>query len=158
MIFYQKEQFQEAIQAFAKASDQDPNDRESVEMHGVILYRQGHPADAIPFLEKAHIAVERANVDPQYVLGLCYADVGRYDDARHVFAAQYAFPPDSAEAYLLAARLFLRREFAAEAAVQATKPSKSIPIYSSPPTSWRSRSFQARRARRDQRAGGRAKN
>jgi len=87
----------------------------------VILFSQGHPAEAIPFLEKAHIAVEHANVDPQYVLGLCYADVNRYDDARHAFATQYGFEPDSAEAYLLAARLFLRREFAAEAVVQAQK-------------------------------------
>ena len=121
MIFYQKDQFPEAIEAFAKAARQDPGDRESIEMHGVILFRQGHAAEAIPFLEKAHIAVERANIDPQYVLGLCYADVKRYDDARRTFAAQYGFAPDSAEAYLLAGRLFLRREFAAEAAVQASK-------------------------------------
>jgi tetratricopeptide (TPR) repeat protein len=121
MILYQREQFDEAAKAFSKASEQDPNDRESVEMHGVILYRQGHQADAIPFLEKAHTAVVRANIDPEYVLGLCYADVGRYDDARHVFATQYGFSPDSAEAYLLAARLFLRREFAPQAAIQAHK-------------------------------------
>jgi tetratricopeptide (TPR) repeat protein len=121
MIFYQKEQFQEAIQAFTKASEQDPNDRESIEMQGLSLYRTGRSAEALPLLEKAHATVIRANVDPEYVLGLCYTDLKRYDDARHAFATQYGFPPDSAEAYLLAARLFLRREFAAEAAVQAHK-------------------------------------
>jgi len=121
IILYQKEQFDAAAQAFSKASQQDPNDRESVEMHGVVLYRQGHPAGAIPFLEKGNTAVERANIEPEYVLGLCYADVGRYDDARHAFATQYGFPPDSAEGYLLAARLFLRRESAAQAVIQAHK-------------------------------------
>jgi predicted Zn-dependent protease len=121
IIFYQKGQFPEAINAFSKAAEQDASDRESIEMHGVILFSQGHPAEAIPFLEKAHAAVQRANVDPEYVLGLCYADVERYDDARHAFAAQYGFAPDSAEAYLLAARLFLRRELVAEAVVQARK-------------------------------------
>jgi predicted Zn-dependent protease len=121
IIFYQREQFPEAIEAFTRASVQDPGDRESIEMHGVSLFRMGRAPEALPLLEKAHAAVERANIDPQYVLGLCYADVGRYDDARHAFAAQYGFQPDSAEAYLLAARLFLRREFAAEAAVQARK-------------------------------------
>jgi predicted Zn-dependent protease len=121
IIFYQKEKFPEAIEAFSKAADQDPSDRESIEMRGVILFSQGHPAEAIPFLEKAHAAVQRANVDPQYVLGLCYADVQRYDDARHAFAMQYGFAPDSAEAYLLAARLFLRHELAAQAVVQAHK-------------------------------------
>jgi len=121
IIFYQKEKFPEAVEAFTKAADQDPDDHESIEMHGVILFRQGHAGEAIPFLEKAHTAVARANIDPQYVLGLCYADVGRYDDARHAFATQYGFAPDSAEAHLLAARLFLRREFAPEAAAEARK-------------------------------------
>jgi tetratricopeptide (TPR) repeat protein len=121
IIFYQREQLSQAIDAFTRAVAQDPADRESMEMHGVSLFRTGHPADAIPFLEKAHVAVERANIDPEYVLGLCYADVARYDDARHAFATQYGFAPDSPEAYLLAARLFLRREMRDQAAVQATK-------------------------------------
>jgi tetratricopeptide (TPR) repeat protein len=121
IIFYQREHFADAIAAFTKAVAQDPADRESLEMHGVSLFRTGHPTEAIPLLEKAHAAVERANIDPEYVLGLCYADVARYDDARHAFATQYGFPPDSAEAYLLAARLFLRREMREQAAVQAGK-------------------------------------
>lgn len=121
MIFYQREQFPEAITAFTKAADQDPNDRESIEMHGVSLFRLGRIAQAIPFLEKARVGVERANIDPDYVLALCYADVQRYDDARHAFAAQYGFEPDSAEAYLLAGRLFLRRELRDEAGSEATK-------------------------------------
>jgi predicted Zn-dependent protease len=121
MIFYQREQFADAINAFAKASEQDPNDRESIEMQGVSLFRTGRSADALPLLEKAHAAVERANIDPEYVLGLCYTDVKRYDDARRAFAAQYGFEPESAEAHLLAARLFLRREFPAQAVIEAQK-------------------------------------
>jgi len=131
IIFYQREQLSQAIEAFTKAEAQDPADRESIEMHGVSLFRTGHPAEAIPFLEKAHAAVERANIDPEYVLGLCYADVARYDDARHAFATQYGFAPDSAEAYLLAGRLFLRREMRDQAAVQASKAlelNPSIPL------------------------------
>jgi tetratricopeptide (TPR) repeat protein len=119
IIFYQREDFARAIDAFAKASRQDPADRESVEMRGVSLFRVGRSPEALPFLEQAHATVLRANIDPEYVLGLCYADVQRYDDARHAFATQYGFAPDSAEAYLLAARLFLRRELAAQAARQA---------------------------------------
>jgi len=121
IIFYQREQFTDAIAAFAKASAQDPQDRESIEMQGVSLFRIGRSPEALPLLEKANTAVDRANIDPQYVLGLCYADVKRYDDARHAFAAQYGFAPDSAEAYLLAARLFLRRELVVEAVGQARK-------------------------------------
>jgi predicted Zn-dependent protease len=121
MIFYQRERFPEAIEAFSKAASQDPNDRESVEMQGVSLFRMGRIQEAIPFLEKARVGVDRANVDPNYVLALCYADVQRYDDARHAFALQYGFAPDSAEAHLLAGRQFLRRELRDQAGVEATK-------------------------------------
>lgn len=121
LIFYQREQLAKAVDAFAKAVAQDPADREAMEMQGVSLFRTGRPADAIPLLEKAHTGVERANIDPEYVLGLCYADVTRYDDARHAFAKQYGFAPDSPEAYLLAGRLFLRREMREQAEAQAAK-------------------------------------
>ena len=121
IIFYQRDQLAQAAEAFAKASTQDANDHESIEMHGISLYRLGRAREAIPFLEQAHAAVERVNIEPNYVLGLCYADVERYDDARHAFAAQYGFEGDSAEAYLLAGRLFLRRELRDQATVQAKK-------------------------------------
>ena len=128
IILYQKDQLNPAAAAFAKAMQENPADRESIEMRGVSLFRLGRPKEALPFLEQAHAAVERANVDPQYVLGLCYIDVQRYDDARHAFAAQYGFAPDSAEAYLLAGRLLLRRDLAAEAAVQVNKALEINPV------------------------------
>ena len=121
IILYQQEQLPEAIVAFTKAEAQDPNDRESIEMHGVTLFRLGQVPEAIPFLERARAAVQSANIDPDYVLALCYADVQRYDDSRHAFAAQFGFPPESPQAYLLAGRMFLRRELRDEAAVQAQK-------------------------------------
>jgi tetratricopeptide (TPR) repeat protein len=121
IIFYQQERLSEAADAFSKAIAQDANDRESTEMEGVTLFRLGRPQEALPYLERAHAAVQNANIEPQYVLGLCYSDVARYDDARHAFAAQYGFQPDSAEAYLLAGRLFLRRELRDQATAQAQK-------------------------------------
>jgi tetratricopeptide (TPR) repeat protein len=121
MIFYQQEQFPQAIEAFSKAAAQDPNDRDSIEMQGVSLFRMGRIQEAIPLLEMARVGVERANVDPNYVLAICYADVQRYDDSRHAFAAQYGFAPDSAEAHLLAGRMFLRRELRDQAGAEAAK-------------------------------------
>ena len=114
-IFYQKQMLGEADAAFAKALQQDPEDREAMEMRGVTLYRLARPAEAIPLLERANRTVSSANVDPEYVLGLCYMDVKRYDDARHAFAAQFGFAPDSPAAYVTTARLLLRREFTDEA-------------------------------------------
>ena len=121
IIFYQRENFPEAVEAFTKAAAQDPNDRESLEMHGVSLFRMGRTPEAIPFLEKARAAVESANIDPNYVLALCYADAQRYDDSRRAFAAQFGFEPDSAQAHLLAGRMFLRRELREQAGVEAAK-------------------------------------
>lgn len=121
IILYQQSRLPEAVEAFAKASAQDPEDRESIEMNGVSLYRLGRPSDALPYLEKARASVDQTNVDPQYVLGLCYANLARFDDARRAFAAQYGFDPDSAEAHLLAGRLFLRNELTDQAALQARK-------------------------------------
>lgn len=121
IIFYQRSDFLAAIDAFTKAEAQDASDRESVEMHGVSLFRLGRIQEAIPYLERARTPVQNANIDPNYVLALSYADVGRYDDSRHAFAAQFGFEPDSARAYLLAARMFLRRELKEQAAAQATK-------------------------------------
>ena len=121
IIFYQREQFPQAIEAFSKAAQQDPGDHESIEMHGVSLFRMGRVQEAIPLLEKGRTAVQSANVDPNYVLALCYADVQRYDDARREFAIQYGFEPDSAEAHLLAGRLFFRRELRDQAAIEGAK-------------------------------------
>lgn len=128
MIFYQKEQLPDAIEAFKKAIAQDANDLESVEMEGVTLFRQGQPKEALEYLERAQQEkVENVNVEPHYVLGLCYSDVGRYDDARRAFAAQFGFDADSAEAHLLAGRMLLRRGFRDPAAAQAAKALESNP-------------------------------
>ena len=121
LIFYQRDELDQALAAFTQAVLQDPNDRESMEMHGVTLYRQGHVAEAIPYLEKARASVEATNVDQNYVLGLCYADVGRFDDARRAFAQLFDFGPESAEAHLLAGRMLLRREYRDPAGAEATK-------------------------------------
>lgn len=120
-VYYQQNRLPEAEAAFADAIQQDPADMEATQMRGVALFRMGRPKDAIPFLEKAHLAVSSANVDPDYVLAVCYLTIGRYDDARHAFAAQYAFQPDSAPAYLLTARMLFHQELSQPAAQAAEK-------------------------------------
>lgn len=141
LAFYSQNKLSEAERAFAAAIKQDPADRVSTQMAGITLYRLGRPAAAIPLLEGAARLKEAQTqtmsgrqsspVDPQYVLALCYVDTRRYDDARHAFAAQYGFPPDSAPAYLLAARMLLRREYipvAQEFARKALELSPQLPL------------------------------
>jgi tetratricopeptide (TPR) repeat protein len=120
-ILYQQNKLAEADDAFSAALQQNPKDTEAMEMRGVVLFRMGRAADAIPFLEAARANVPGANIDPNYVLGVSYLQVRRYDDARRAFAAQYRFAPDSAPAYLLAARMALRQELVAAAEQSAQK-------------------------------------
>jgi tetratricopeptide (TPR) repeat protein len=111
LAFYSQGHFAEADAAFSSALQQNSHDEESMQMRGLTLFRLGRPTDAIPLLEQAHDRTSQTKVDPSYVLALCYLDTRHYDDARHAFAMQYGFGPDSASAYLLAARMLLRREY-----------------------------------------------
>ena len=138
LAFYSQNKLQAAVESFAAALAADPADSMASRMEGITLYRLGRPAAAVPLLEAAASATdqkagERTNgpVDPQYVLALCYADTRRYDDARRAFAVQYGVPPESAAAYLLAARLMLRREFlpiAQQFARKALELSPGLPL------------------------------
>ncbi len=108
---YDLNQLPAAQEAYARALVSDPHDEDAAQMRGLALFRMGRPADAIPLLAVNHAFGVQTKADPTYVLALCYLDTLQYDDARHAFAAQYAFPPDSAAAYLLTARMLLRREY-----------------------------------------------
>ncbi len=111
LALYAKSDLRGAEKAFAAALVEDAGDTESAQMRGLTLFRLGRPADAIPLLEASRKATSTSKADPNYVLGLCYMDARRYDDARHAFAVQYGFAPESAAAYLVTARMLLRREY-----------------------------------------------
>jgi predicted Zn-dependent protease len=111
VALYAQNRFAEADAAFAIALKENARDEEAMQMRGLTLFRLGRPAEAIPLLEAAHNWTQDTKTDPSYVLALCYIDARRYDDARHAFALQYGFARDSAPAYLLAARMLLRREY-----------------------------------------------
>jgi predicted Zn-dependent protease len=131
LALYSQNQFAEADAALASALKQDPHDEEATQLRGLTLFRLGRPADAIPLLESAHDWNSQTKVDPSYVLALCYLDTRQFDNARHAFAAQYGFPPDSAPAYLLAARMLLRREYlpiAQQSAAKALELDPQLPL------------------------------
>jgi tetratricopeptide (TPR) repeat protein len=119
--YYQQSELSNAETAFKKALSQNPQDRESRQLLGITLYREGRPADAIPVLETEHASRRVTNDDPSYLLTLAYIDVERYDDARRTMAAGYGFPPNSPAAYLLIARILVRRGFMVSAEASARK-------------------------------------
>ena len=131
IAYYRTGKLIDAEQAFAKAMAQDPADVESIQMRGLTLYRLGRPADAIPFLERVRQWTPNANADANHVLGLCYMNARRYDDARGAFAVQYHVPADSAAAYLLAGSMLMQAdlpELAAQDAHKALEISPQLPL------------------------------
>jgi tetratricopeptide (TPR) repeat protein len=127
IAYYRTSKLPEAKTAFAKAIDEDASDRESVQMEGLVLYRMGQQEAAIPYLERVLDWMPNANTDAQYVLGLCYLNAQRYDDARRSFAAQFGEPRDSAGAYLLLATMLRRANLPDAAAAQALKALEILP-------------------------------
>jgi tetratricopeptide (TPR) repeat protein len=128
---YRTGKLREAREAFARAIAADPSDVESVQMEGLTLYRLGQPAAAIPYLERVRQWAPHSNADANYVLGLCYLNSQRFDDARSAFSAQYGLAPASAGAYLMLGQMLLAAnlpEKAADAARKALDLSPELPL------------------------------
>jgi len=121
LAYYAEDNLKSADAAFAQALAESPGDIESAQMRGLTLVRLGRPAEAIPLLESTRDKGAVSKADPNYALALCYMDLRRYDEARRAFAAQYGFAPDSAAAYLVTARMLLRRDFLSVAQTFAQK-------------------------------------
>jgi tetratricopeptide (TPR) repeat protein len=131
IAYYRSGKLIDADHAFAAAMAEDPGDLESIQMRGLTLYRLGQPAAAIPYLERVRQWMPNANANANHVLGLCYMNAQRYDDARGAFAAQYGVSADSAAAYLVAGSLLMDAnlpELAAQDAEKALEISSKLPL------------------------------
>jgi len=129
--YYKTSNFPKAIDYLQKARTEDPSNGEAVQLLGMSYYADGHPADAIPLLEKVQGWIARANVDGYYILGTCYIQTRNYDRARQSFARMFEVPPDSAAAYLFTARMLLRQEYdpiAEEYALKAATLDPKLPL------------------------------
>ena len=118
---YRKGDFLKAAASFRKALDEDPADNEAVQLMGLSYYLAGRPSEAIAPLEKVQTWFPSANVDAAYILGICYLQTKDYPNARKAFARMFGVPAESAAAYLFAARMLLRQDFAPVAEEYAKK-------------------------------------
>jgi tetratricopeptide (TPR) repeat protein len=109
--YYKKSDYPKAIEYLRRANSLDPGNDEVAQLLGLSYYLGGHPADAIPLLEKVQTWFPRANVDAAYILGICYIQTKDYPNARRAFAKMFDVPPDSAASYLFTARMLFRQEF-----------------------------------------------
>jgi len=129
--YYKAGDYLKAIDALKKATQEDPDDKESIQLLGLSNYLAGRPADAIPLLERVQGWYPRANVDASYILGVAYIQTKDYPKARVAFARMFDVPADSAAAYLFTARVLLRQEFdpiAEEYAKKAIELDPKLPL------------------------------
>lgn len=129
--YYKKGEYAKAVESLKKASTADANNSEAVQLLGLSYYLGGHPAEAIPLLEKVQAWYPRANVDASYILGICYIQTKDYPHARGAFAKMFDVPADSAASYLFTARMLLRQEFdpvAEEYAQKAATLDPNLPL------------------------------
>src|SRR5262249_17922496 len=106
---YRQGDFLVAQSEFAKAIEEDANDREAVQLRGIALYQIGRPAEAIPLLKQVQSWAPEAGVESSYVLALAYLQTRDYESVRREAARMYAVPEDSPASYLFAARMMLRQ-------------------------------------------------
>ena len=129
--YYKKSDYPAAIEHLNKATAADPNNSEAQQLLGLSYYLGGHPAQAIPLLQKVQTWFPRANVDASYILGICYIQTKDYPQARQAFARMFGVPADSAASYLFTARMLLRQEFdpiAEEYAQKAVSLDSRLPL------------------------------
>ena len=121
LAYYRTGKLIDAEAAFARAMQQDLGDRQSTQLRGLTLYRLGRPAAAIEYLATVREWTPHGNADANYVLGLCYLNAQRTDEARAAFALQYGVPPDSGAAYLLLGRMLIEANLPEVALVEGQK-------------------------------------
>ena len=71
---------------FKQALAEEPENKEAVQLLGLSYYLLGRPGRGNPLLEKVQGWYPRANVDADYILGLCYIQSKDYSQARKAFA------------------------------------------------------------------------
>jgi len=108
--YFQLHRFPQAIEHLKKALTQNPDDLEATQLLALSFYGSGDFARAAPLLEKLGPRLAAGTPDGPYLLGICYIMTQRSDDARRAFAQLFSVPPESAMAYLMLGKIFVRQK------------------------------------------------
>jgi tetratricopeptide (TPR) repeat protein len=131
LAYYKKGDYLKAAAALKKATEENTEDSEAVQLLGISYYLANRPAEAIPVLERVQTWFASANVDAAYILGKCYIQTKDYPHARAAFAKMYGVSDESAASYLFTARMLLRQELvpvAEEYALKAATLDPKLPL------------------------------
>src|SRR5437588_8612505 len=111
LAHYKERQYAKAAEEFAQALKAQPADSaaygETVLLLGQSLYFSSRFKEAVPWLEKSAASGPR-KLEAAYMLGISYVQLRDLPKSAASFAVLFAVPPDSAAAYLIAARMMIR--------------------------------------------------
>jgi tetratricopeptide (TPR) repeat protein len=119
--YYRKRVFRRAIAHFKRALEQNPDDPETAQLLGLSFYFSGEFQQAIPLLERIQPHIPSGDLDPWYLLGVCYLKTEQPDKARAAFAQMFSVPPDSPTAHLLFAQMMVRQHLEEKAVPELEK-------------------------------------
>jgi tetratricopeptide (TPR) repeat protein len=133
LAYYQKKDFPNAIRHLSAALKLEPENsavwKQTVEILGMAYYFNNRPQDALSLLAKA-VEWNPDSSDLRYTLAMCYVNISDRDQARRNFAVLFGIPPDSPQAFVLAADLALQEKRGADAEaliLQAMKQRPDLP-------------------------------
>jgi tetratricopeptide (TPR) repeat protein len=108
---YHADEYQPAVDLLLSVRDRLPADsierRETEQVLGFALHLLGRHADAIPWLERTRVH-SPDHLELNFVLAQAYVQTRQPGPAREAFARTFGVPPDSAAAYVLAAKQMIR--------------------------------------------------
>lgn len=113
VALYHADDYQPAVDLLLSVRDELPEDsierRETEQVLGFALHLLGRHAEAIPWLEKTRGRTpEPEQLELNFILGQAYAHANQPGPAREAFARTFGVPPDSAAAYVVAAKQLVR--------------------------------------------------
>jgi predicted Zn-dependent protease len=130
LAYYEKKDFPNAIRHLSEAMQLEPENsavwKQTVEILGMAYYFNNRPQDALPLVAKA-VGWNPDRSDLRYTLAMCYIQVSNREEARRNIAALFGVPPESAQAFLLAADLALQEKHGADAEAQILDAMKRQP-------------------------------
>ncbi len=117
LAHYQRNDFPSAIRHLSAALALEPESsapwRQTVETLAMAYFFSNRTGDALPLLRKA-VAWKPEDTYLLYALAMTYTYARDRDGARRTFARLFDIPPDSPQAFVLAAHFLVRENFVAE--------------------------------------------
>jgi tetratricopeptide (TPR) repeat protein len=105
---YDAREYAQVLETLRPVLQENPEDKQAVQLTGLSHYFMGRLSEAIPYLEQS-VQWFPDNVNYQNILGLSYIQTSAVEKARILFGKIFGVEPNSARGFLINAQMFLRQ-------------------------------------------------